>query len=197
MSELVLASASPRRRRILEHLGYDFLVRPAEVDETQRDGEDALAYVERLALAKATADARAGELVLGADTIVAVDGRLLGKPSDRDDAIWMLRRLSGREHEVSTGVAVHDVDSDRTETATVTTVVAFAQLSDREIEWYVDSGEPMDKAGGYAIQGLGRLFVVRIDGDYTNVVGLPVPTVYALLNRLDGPDLPPTPPPSF
>lgn len=197
MSELVLASASPRRRRILEHLGYDFLVRPAEVDETQRDGEDALAYVERLALAKATADARAGELVLGADTIVAVDGRLLGKPSDRDDAIWMLRRLSGREHEVSTGVAVHDVDSDRTETATVTTVVAFAQLSDREIEWYVDSGEPMDKAGGYAIQGLGRLFVVRIDGDYTNVVGLPVPTVYALLNRLGGPDLPPTPPPSF
>ncbi len=194
MSRLILASGSPRRRDILEQLGFDFEVRPVDLDESRLEGEDAMAYVSRLAKAKCRAEARPGELVLAADTIVAIDGHLLGKPKDEADARGMLKRLSGREHQVATGVAVFDVDSDLVEHAVVSTTVAFNPLSDTEIDWYVASGEPMDKAGGYAIQGLGRLFVGRIDGNYTNVVGLPVPTVYALLTRLGATELPAFPP---
>ena len=178
---LVLASGSPRRREILERLGYSFVVRPVDIDETPMPGEAAEGYVARLAREKARADARPGEVILAADTVVALDGDLLGKPRDAAEAADMLRRLSGREHEVSTGVGVLQVDADKLTTAVETTTVRFAPLKPAEIAWYVASGEPMDKAGAYAIQGLGTVFVEAIAGNYSNVVGLPVPVVYRLL----------------
>jgi septum formation protein len=181
VSRLVLASGSPRRREILEQLGYEFEVRSVDVDESQLPGESAEDCALRLAAKKARADARAGEVVLAADTIVVLDGRLLGKPRDAADATSMLRALAGRGHGVVSGVAVLDADSGELNAAIETTRVRFAALSDAEISWYVASGEPRDKAGAYAIQGLGSLFVEAIDGNYSNVVGLPVPAVYRLL----------------
>jgi len=178
---LVLASGSPRRRGILDNLGYEFVVRPVDVDESQLPGEGALDYVRRLAEEKARADARPGDVVLAADTIVVLDGDLLGKPRDEADAQRMLFRLAARSHTVSTGVAVFDVNAQSLALGVETTTVVFAELSGEEIDWYVASHEPMDKAGAYAIQGLGSLFVETIDGNYSNVVGLPVPTVYRLL----------------
>ena len=181
---LVLASGSPRRRQLLRGLGLDPRVRPVDIDETPEPGEQAVAYVLRLAAAKARAraaqdgDDGGRELILAADTVVAVDGDLLGKPADARGARDMLRRLSGRGHQVSTGVAVLDPGADR-----LLTAVVFAELSDREIAWYVASGEPMDKAGAYAVQGLAALFVERLEGNYSNVVGLPLPAVYRLLHR--------------
>ncbi len=192
MSQLILASGSPRRREILSRLGFEFEVRPVNIDEQRLAGESALAYVERLARAKASADVRSGELVLAADTIVELDGELLGKPRAAEEAAAMLRRLSGRRHTVSTGVAVADADRDTLAHEVVTTAVSFRRLSDDEIDWYVASGEPMDKAGAYAIQGLGSFFVEGIDGNYSNVVGLPVPAVHALLTRLGAAELLPT-----
>ncbi len=183
MSRLVLASGSPRRREILSQLGYEFEVRPVDLDESQLPGESAEECARRLASDKARADARAGEVMLAADTIVVLDDRLLGKPRDAADAAAMLRALASRSHEVVSGVAVLDADSGELTAAVETTVVRFAPLSDAELEWYVASGEPMGKAGAYAIQGLGGLFVEAIDGNYSNVVGLPVPAVYRLLSR--------------
>lgn len=180
---LILASGSPRRRELLERLGYTFEVRAVDIDESPQPGEVADTYVERLAREKAQATVQAGEVILAADTVVVLDGELLGKPVDDDDAIAMLRRLSGRAHEVSTGVAVFDVDANRLETAVETTTVRFAPLEPAEIAWYVASREPMDKAGAYAIQGFGSLFVEAIDGNYSNVVGLPVPQVYRMLGQ--------------
>lgn len=187
MPRLVLASGSPRRREMLEGLGVELTVRPVDIDETPLAGEAAEPYVLRLARSKASAgvatvDAeRAPEtVVLAADTIVVLDGALLGKPQDPADARRMLESLSGREHEVLTGVAV--VAAGGTPQAEVErTRVCFAQLSAAEIDWYVDSGEPLDKAGAYGIQGLGALFVERLDGNYSNVVGLPLPLTYRLL----------------
>ncbi|MCZ6725808.1 MAG: Maf family protein [Acidobacteria bacterium] len=178
---LVLASGSPRRRETLARLGFEFTVRPVDIDESRGTNENALDYVRRLAEEKARTDARQGEIILAADTIVELDGELLGKPKGAEAAAAMLRRLSGRDHEVSTGVAVFDVDRDHLEVAVETTVVRFAPLEPTEIAWYVASGEPMDKAGAYAIQGLASLFVESIEGNYANVVGLPVPTVYRML----------------
>jgi nucleoside triphosphate pyrophosphatase len=168
-------------------LGYRFTVRPADIDESRRPGEDPLAYVRRLAAEKARAQANPGELVLAADTIVVLDGELLGKPRDPADAASMLARLSGREHLVSTGVAVLTVDEDKSEIDVETTCVRFAPMSAEEIRWYVASGEPMGKAGAYAIQGLASLFVEAIAGNYSNVVGLPVPMVYRLLRAAGAP----------
>ena len=186
---LVLASGSPRRRELLAALGWSFEVRPVDLDETAWPGEDAAAYVGRLALEKARAAMRVpaneGALVLGADTVVALDGELLGKPRDEEDARRMLRQLSGRRHEVLTGVALLDGDREWLEIAR--TKVDFAPLSDQEIADYVRSGEPMDKAGAYAVQGLGGLFVAAIDGSYSNVVGLPVTVVYKMLQAAGGP----------
>ncbi len=177
---LVLASGSPRRREILENLGVEFAVRSVDIDESPLAGEAAEPYVLRLARAKARAAAsRGGEIVLAADTIVVLDGALLGKPRDPADAWRMLGSLSGREHEVLTGVAVAGQESVRAEIER--TRVRFAELSAAEIEWYVASGEPLDKAGAYAVQGLGALFVERLDGNYSNVVGLPLPLTYRLL----------------
>jgi septum formation protein len=182
---LLLASASPRRAELLRAAGYVFDVQPADADESVRPGEAAAVYVRRVAEAKARAVLpEAGDrVVLAADTTVVIDGRILAKPEDRDDAARMLRALADRQHEVLTGVTVAR-DAHRLLTRVETTVVEFAALSEREIEWYVASGEPVDKAGGYAVQGLASRFVTRIDGSYSNVVGLPVALVYAMLNEL-------------
>jgi septum formation protein len=180
---LVLASGSPRRKELLAAAGVSFDVAAVDVDETRQPDEDPSAYVERLARAKAqaAAPAHADRVVIGADTVVVVEGEVLGKPRGADDAARMLRLLSGRAHEVLTGVAV--LARGRVVTAVERTTVWFAPLSEREISWYVGSGEPLDKAGAYAIQALASRFVPRIDGSYTNVVGLPVTTVLELLDR--------------
>ncbi len=193
---LVLASASPRRRELLGGLGLDFDLRPVDIDETPLAGEPAEEYVLRLAEAKAEASAPApGELALAADTIVVVDGDLLGKPRDPDDARRMLERLSGREHRVLTGVALRGPGGEPRRSAVDSTRVRFAELTGDEIAWYVASGEPLDKAGAYAVQGLGALFVDGIVGNHSNVVGLPLPRVYRLLRRAGYPVLrrPPAP----
>jgi septum formation protein len=179
---LVLASASPRRRELLERLGLCVEIRPTSIDETPRRGEPPAALVQRLAVAKARAAARQGELVLGADTIVVLDGAILGKPEGEAQARAMLRRLSGRAHEVLTGVAVAAPDGG-IRSLVESSLVRFAVLSEREIAWYVASGEPFDKAGGYAVQGLAALFVERIEGNFSNVVGLPLPATCRLLRE--------------
>ncbi len=179
---LILASRSPRRQEILQRAGIPFLVRPAEVDETPRPGEEACRYVKRLAREKAEAvEAGPGDIVLGADTVVVVDNEILGKPADAPDAARMLRLLSGREHIVMTGIclvgdgaAVEDVEK---------TTVRFVPLSDRDIEEYIATGEPLDKAGAYAIQGFASKFIDRVEGCYFNVVGLPIARVYRHLTR--------------
>ena len=183
---LVLASGSPRRRELLGRLGLDFEVRPTDTDERVLPGEAPRELVLRLARAKARAACRPGERALGADTEVALDGRTLGKPADAREAVAMLERLSGRRHEVWTGVALvargGDGDGLVAERAEACrTEVAFRTLSAEEIAAYVASGEPFDRAGGYAIQGGAAKFVAAVDGDYENVVGLPLELVRALL----------------
>ncbi len=182
LKSLVLASASPRRAEILRAVGWPFEVQPADVDESLLRGETAPDYVQRLALAKseAIAASRLFGLVLGADTIVVADHVILGKPRDEEDARRMLRRLSGKWHEVLTGVALVRAEDRRRRIAYERTRVRFAAMSEREIEGYVATGEPLDKAGAYAVQGGAALFIEAIDGDYWNVVGLPVRLVYNL-----------------
>jgi len=159
-------------------------VRPVDVDETPLDGEPAADCVLRLARAKAEAGAGPGELVLAADTLVVLDGRILGKPAGPQEAEAMLGRLAGRDHLVQTGVAVRDGDTNAVAAAIETTRVIIARLSPGQIADYVATGEPLDKAGAYAIQGLGALFVERIDGNYSNVVGLPLPLTRRLFTEL-------------
>lgn len=187
MSRLVLASASPRRAELLAAAGFVFDIVPADIDETLRAGEPAVDYVTRLAAEKARAvRARVPELsgppIIGADTEVVIDRRVLGKPRDHDEATRMLRTLSGRTHQVLTGVAICRGETLLTEC--VTTAVTFVALSASEIAWYVATGEPMDKAGAYAVQGRASRFISSIKGSYSNVVGLPVGTVYRLLREL-------------
>jgi septum formation protein len=197
--EIVLASASPRRRELLGHLlgndADDFRVVAPEIDETPARGESPSAYVERLARAKALAVAEelevaaqqadrepTGTLVIAADTTVDVDGEILGKPVDVADARRMLRRLSGRAHYVHTGVAV--LRAGRLESAVDETRVHLAPLTDADLEWYLGTGEPFDKAGAYALQGAGGVFVTRVAGSVSNVVGLPLTLVVELAGRL-------------
>jgi septum formation protein len=180
---LVLASRSPRRQEILANAGIPFSVRPADIDETAFPGEDPRDHVVRLAREKAAAvQARPGEIVLGADTVVVVDGEILGKPADPGDAARMLALLSGRVHEVLTGVCL------RSERGLVceaeTTRVRFVPLGPEDIDAYIRSDEPMDKAGAYAIQGLAGKFIDRIEGCYFNVVGLPLALVWKRLRDL-------------
>jgi septum formation protein len=185
---LVLASASPRRADLLTSAGFAFEVRPVEIDESVRPGEAAADYVRRLAVGKAEAAAdpsRSHEIVLGADTTVVIDGAILGKPRDDEHAVTMLRQLAGRAHEVLTGVALRH--RARTVSDVACTLVQFAQLSEEDFAWYVASGEPRDKAGAYGIQGLASRFIERIDGSYTNVVGLPVALVARLVRELVSP----------
>jgi septum formation protein len=179
---LVLASASPRRAEILRAVGWPFEAQAAGVDESARGGEPVERYVERLAREKAEAVARTRlfGLVLGADTVVAVDGEALGKPRDAEDARRMLRLLSGRWHEVLTGVALLRAEGGASRVAHASTRVRFGPLTDEEIDWYVSTGEPSDKAGAYAVQGRAALFIDGLEGDYWNVVGLPVRLVYRL-----------------
>jgi len=180
---LVLASASPRRKDLLGELGLAFDVRPTDVDETPRSGETPEVLVTRLARSKADAGARAAgpdAIVLGADTVVAIDDDVLGKPADATDAADMLRRLTRRSHRVLTGVAVA-VAGRPIAVEVVTTHVAFRSLTPDEIDAYVATGEPLDKAGAYGIQGHGGALVASIKGPYDNVVGLPLTCVRRLL----------------
>ena len=181
--KLVLASASPRRAELLRNAAIDFVVEPAHVPEQRQDSEPPREYAMRLARdkAKAIAARRPDALVLGADTIVCIDEHVLEKPADPDDAARMLRLLSGRTHQVTTAVSL--VGNGKEETATETTEVVMTDISDQEIRAYVATGEPMDKAGAYAIQGRASRWVTRIDGCYFNVVGLPLPLVYRMLMR--------------
>jgi len=182
----LLASASPRRSELLTRAGYTFEIEPSGVDERRLDDESPDDFVARIALAKATAVAGGPDddrLVLGADTIVVIDREVLGKPRDSDDAISMLRRLSGRTHQVLTGVAV--VCGQERRVAVASTQVSLVALDDATIAGYVSTGEPMDKAGGYGVQGIASRFVDHIDGSYTNVVGLPMVVVERLLKALD------------
>jgi septum formation protein len=191
---IVLASASPRRQELLRNAGIPFTVQPADINETPLVGESPRDCAERLAREKAQAvfQSRPGDWVLGADTIVVVDDAILGKPRDAGDAARMLRLLSGRTHQVITGVClVGAVVSGQWSvaskaavlTASETTLVTFCELSDEEIREYVATGEPMDKAGAYAIQGIASRWIPRIEGDYSNVVGLPVALVYRMLRE--------------
>ena len=195
---LVLASASPRRSELLTQAGYRFRVHPAHISEDPLPGEDPIAYVTRLAREKAEAvfreltggdsqkppsESRSELAVLGADTTVTVDNMILGKPADAVDAARMLRLLSGRTHRVMTGVAV--VTAESAEVAAEVTAVRFLTLSDAEIADYIASGEPMDKAGAYAIQGRAARWIPRIEGCYFNVVGLPLALVSSMLEACD------------
>ena len=182
---LILASASPRRSELLEGLGIEFECRPVEIDESARGSEAPAEYVARLAVEKASAASAAdGELVLAADTIVEFDGDLLGKPRDSYHAVETLKRLSGREHRVLTGVCLLEAGGGRVVSEVEETRVRMKRFTERELEWYVASGEPDDKAGAYALQGLGALFVEGLAGNNTNVIGLPLPVVYRLFERL-------------
>jgi nucleoside triphosphate pyrophosphatase len=188
-SPLILASASPRRAELLSAAGIPFEVRPAHIDEGFRAGEDARTYASRVAVdkARALAGQANGRPVLAADTVVVIDGLVLGKPVDSDDAKRMLRLLSGRGHEVITAVALMSNQRGQSDAAIdariESTVVEFAPLDTAEIDWYVATGEPSDKAGAYAIQGLASRFVTRIEGSYSNVVGLPMALVYVMCTR--------------
>jgi len=179
---IVLASASPRRRQLLELLGLTFDVVPAEIDETWRNGEAPAVHVERLARGKAAAVSRDGAAVIGADTEVFLDGRILGKPREAEEAKAMLRRLSGRAHDVFTGVAVGY--GRKVASGVERTRVKFRPLTDETIAAYVATGEPMDKAGAYGIQGYGAVLVERIDGDYFTVMGLGLGLLTELLRRV-------------
>ncbi|MGD8267377.1 MAG: Maf family protein [Desulfobacterales bacterium] len=184
-ADLILASQSPRRKYLLEQAGLTFRVMPSRIDESKRPRSAPDDYVQSLAIAKAEDVARLhpDSWVLGADTIVAVDARMLGKPKSAQEARIMLRRLSGKTHHVFTGFCLCRRRTARRVADTVRTEVTFKSLTDQEIDWYINTGEPFDKAGAYAIQGLGTFLVRRINGSYTNVVGLPVCEVVEILIR--------------
>ena len=180
MIDFILASGSPRRKELLELMGLEFkvIVSQADEDSVSKDLKPEL-YVQELALLKASATAKEvlrnkNAVIISADTIVTLDGQILGKPKDEDDAFNKLSKLSGREHEVYTGYCVMRISNGKAVCGKVRTKVKFKDLSDDKIRGYINSGEPMDKAGAYGIQGLGSLLIEKIDGDYFNVVGLPI-----------------------
>jgi septum formation protein len=180
LPKLILASGSPRRAEILESVGWEFRKHVPDIDESERDGESPEDYVVRLARAKAEAVSvnYPSEIVLGADTTVVIDGTMLAKPTDLDDARRMLRMLAGTWHEVLTGIAI--VENGATRSDIQRTRVKFAAMSDAEINFLAERGDPLDKAGAYAVQAQAALFIEGIEGDYWNVVGLPVSLVYRL-----------------
>jgi len=182
--KLVLASASPRRADLLRAAGFSFEILPMQIDERFKPREKPAAAVKRLAITKASAAAalRRADVVIGADTTVVVRGQALAKPADPEDARRMLRLLSGRWHEVLTGVCV--CSGSRRAAKVETTRVRVARLTQAEMDWYVNSGEPDDKAGAYAVQGLASRFIQGIEGSYSNVVGLPISSLYHLLKEL-------------
>ena len=190
MLQLLLASASLRRADLLRTAGLDFEIKPTNVDESLRANELPVGYVKRLAEAKATAvvEFAGNRPVVGADTVVVVNEQILGKPTNAGDASRMLHLLSGRHHEVVTGVTVIGlplVGQERLRlTSFTTTRVKMAALSESEIEWYISTGEPLGKAGAYAIQGLASRFITHIEGSYSNVVGLPIFLLYSMLKKV-------------
>jgi septum formation protein len=186
--KLILASSSPRRAEVLRNAGIDFEVRPADIDETRRPDESAGDYVQRLALEKARAVAEAAmgtedSIVVGADTVVVNRGEILLKPESPDDARRMLRQLSGGVHEVHTGLAVIRMPQRTERVIEEVTSVHFAQLSDAEIDAYIATGEPFDKAGAYGIQSFGGRYVTRVEGCYFNVMGMPLARLWATLKE--------------
>ncbi|MFS0554400.1 Maf family protein [Brevibacillus sp. 179-C9.3 HS] len=188
---LILASSSPRRRELLQTLGLSFTVLTSDVDETTAEHLSAKEVVEELSLRKAkeVASRLTEGVVLGSDTVVVLDGQILGKPVDEDDAFRMLSMLQGKEHTVYSGVALIDVETGRTEVSHSHTQVRIRALTEREIKSYIATGEPMDKAGSYAIQGIGATIVEGITGDYFTVVGLPLGLTSNLLTRFGMPIL--------
>jgi septum formation protein len=189
--KLILASASPRRRELLANAAFEFEVRPSAVAETPHPGEKPEEFARRAAREKAldvAAKAEPGTLVLGADTVVALEDSILGKPLDAAEAEQMLRQLSGRTHHVITAVCLLRAPDRVADLQQETTAVTFRPLALEEIRAYVASGEPFDKAGAYAIQGLASKFVARIEGDYSNVVGLPVGRVKEMLRQFLHPE---------
>ncbi|HKY28169.1 MAG TPA: Maf family protein [Pyrinomonadaceae bacterium] len=186
MEKLILASSSPRRAEILNAVHWPFEPVPANIDESRWQSEEALPYVKRLAETKArTVAARfSSGLVLGADTVVVVGAEILGQPREAKEARRMLKLLSGKWHEVITGVSLVRAENGQALIDHEITRVRVAELSDDEIDWYVETGEPLDKAGAYAIQGRAGVFIEEIDGDYFNIVGLPVRLVYELAQRM-------------
>ena len=186
--KLILASSSPRRAEILTAVGWPFTAVTAGIDETRRPNEQPVEYVQRLAKEKAEVVASSMEsgLVLGADTTVVVEETLLGQPHDQDDARQMLRLLSGKWHEVLTGVAIVRL-SGESKVDYETTRVRFAEMSEKEIDWYISTGEPKGKAGAYAVQGAAALFIEEIQGDYFNIVGLPIRLVFEMVKAMSRP----------
>src|SRR4051794_11789147 len=184
---LILASASPRRAELLRSAGIPFTVDVADIAEDAKEGESPVHHAERLAQEKAEVVAKRnpGKVVLGADTIVVVDDEIMGKPRDAADAVRMLSQLSGRSHEVITGVCVAFLETGnrKLETRSERTTVHFEPLSSNDIDAYIATGEPMDKAGAYAIQGIASRWINKIEGDYANVVGLPVALVWKVLQK--------------
>lgn len=185
MAKLILASASPRRRELLEQIGVHFQVRPVDIDETISPNESAYDFVERLAREKALAGLSEldDQVVLGADTVVVHGGQVMGKPTDQQQSLQMLQQLSDSEHQVLTAVAL--ASKDRIESIVVATTVRFNPLDPGMCEKYWATGEPQDKAGSYGIQGLGAVFVANIEGSYSSVVGLPLAETAQLLKRFD------------
>jgi septum formation protein len=185
-SRLILASKSPRRNELLKQMGFDFEVIPSRVIENFIKTEPPEEHVIRLAEAKARDVARENpdRWVIAADTIVYINGSNLGKPKDREEAVEMLRRLSGQEHSVLTGFSVCHLEKMKNDKEAVRTAVRIKGLTTAEIEWYVQTGEPFDKAGGYAVQGIGAFMIESIRGSYTNVVGLPLCELIQMLSRL-------------
>jgi len=181
LPKLILASGSPRRSEILNSVGWEFTKHVADIDESERDGESPEDYVARLAREKAEAVAAhyPDEIVLGADTTVVIGGKIIGKPVDLEDAVRMLTMLAGNWHEVLTGVAV--VSDGETRSAIQCTRVKFASMTAEEITFLAERGDPLDKAGAYAVQAQAALFIEGIEGDYWNVVGLPISLVYQLI----------------
>ena len=188
---IILASASPRRSELLSQVGFEFDIIPSRAEEKELSGESPAEHVVRLSLDKArevsTRDEIEGRWIIGSDTIVLLDAQILGKPVDKEDAARMLRALSGRTHQVLSGYAVLDRGTGENRASAVTTRVTFRSLTDAEITGYIATGEPDDKAGAYAIQGIGAFMVSRIEGSYSNVVGLPLCEVVQALETLGAP----------
>ncbi len=183
--KLILASASPRRRELLESIRIPFEVMPSDVPEVRAEGESPEEYVARLSRDKANAVGRQrpSEWVLAADTTVLLGEQLLEKPVDRPDAVRMLATIAGKTHVVYTGVTLLNLDRKYTDTRVAESEVRMLPLSQRDIEWYADTGEPLDKAGAYAVQGIGAMFIESIHGSYTNVVGLPLALLFQMLRK--------------
>ncbi len=185
MKKIILASSSPRRKSLLEQIGLEFTVDPSQYEENMKIKVEPMTLARILARGKALDVARRHNsgLVIGADTFLSFKNSVLGKPKDRSEAVTMLERLAGKTHSVISGIAVIDAETEREDVRSVQTLVQFRDLSQEEIEDYVATGEPLDKAGAYGIQGRGATLVERIEGDYFNVVGLPLATLMEMLRR--------------